>query len=160
MIKKEKGVNLIKGVKTKILKVIPDERGRLQEILRNDDPLFSIFGQVYVSTTYPGVVKAWHQHQFQVDNIACVHGTIKLVLVNMIYASLSKNQILEYYIGIHNPMLIQVPAGIWHGWKCISQEEAIIVNVPTLAYNYENPDEVRLDPHGGVIPYDWGRRDK
>ena len=41
---------LIHGVQVKPLKVIPDERGRLMEVLRSDDPLFERFGQVYVTT--------------------------------------------------------------------------------------------------------------
>jgi dTDP-4-dehydrorhamnose 3,5-epimerase len=46
----------IAGVKTKSLRLIPDERGWLMEILRADEAdLFSRFGQVYVSATYPGV---------------------------------------------------------------------------------------------------------
>ena len=32
--------NVIDGVKTKKLKVIPDERGRLMEMLRCDDEIF------------------------------------------------------------------------------------------------------------------------
>ena len=48
---------MIDGVKTKKLRVIPDERGRLMEILRRDDEIFEKFGQVYLSSTYPGVVK-------------------------------------------------------------------------------------------------------
>ena len=71
---------MIDGVKTKKLEVIPDERGRLMEILRNDDDVFIQFGQVYITTTYPGVVKAWHLHKEQSDNVACVQGMIKLVL--------------------------------------------------------------------------------
>jgi len=39
-------MTLIKGIRVKPLKVIPDERGRLFEILRRDDPLFIKFGQV------------------------------------------------------------------------------------------------------------------
>ena len=53
------------------------------EILRADDrSLFTKFGQVYVSATYPGVVKAWHYHKQQVDNFACVAGMVKLVLID------------------------------------------------------------------------------
>jgi dTDP-4-dehydrorhamnose 3,5-epimerase len=47
---------MIDGVMTKKLKVIPDERGRLMECLRNDDDLFIQFGQFYMTTTLPGVV--------------------------------------------------------------------------------------------------------
>ena len=39
---------MIDGVKTKNLKVVPDERGWLMEILRNDDDIFENFGQVYM----------------------------------------------------------------------------------------------------------------
>src|ERR671913_55962 len=73
----------IEGVRTKALRVIPDERGFLMEILRADDAeLFTKFGQVYVSATYPGAVKAWHYHEKQTDHFVCVAGMVKLVLVD------------------------------------------------------------------------------
>ena len=53
-----KSKQLIDGVRVKKLKWITDERGKLMEILRCDDPAFDKFGQVYVTTCYPGVVKA------------------------------------------------------------------------------------------------------
>lgn len=71
---------MIDGVKVKKLKVIPDERGRLMEILRRDDEIFKKFGQVYATTAYPGVVKAWHYHKKQTDNFTCVSGAIRLAL--------------------------------------------------------------------------------
>jgi len=40
------GVFMIDGVKVKKLKVIPDERGWLMEILRCDDEIYKEFGQV------------------------------------------------------------------------------------------------------------------
>ncbi len=71
---------MISGVKIKDLKFIPDERGRLMEILRSDEEIFQKFGQIYMTTNYPGVVKAWHYHQKQTDNICCLKGMIKIVL--------------------------------------------------------------------------------
>jgi dTDP-4-dehydrorhamnose 3,5-epimerase len=150
---------MIEGVKTKGLRVIPDERGRLMEILRRDDELFQGFGQVYMTTTYPGVVKAWHRHSKQTDNIACVDGMIKLALYDGRPGSPTYREVNQFYIGVHNPMLVQVPPGVFHGWTCVSQEEALIVNVPTEPYDRANPDEERLDPHQNDIPYDWKRKD-
>ncbi len=150
---------MIEGVKTKALRVIPDERGRLTEILRRDDELFEGFGQVYMTTTYPGVVKAWHKHEKQTDNIACLAGMIKMALYDGRPGSPTYREINQFYIGVHNPMLVQVPAGVYHGWMCVSQEEALIVNVPTEPYNRANPDEQRLDPDTNNIPYDWKRKD-
>ena len=77
------GPQTIDGVKVKPLRFLADERGWLMEILRADEPdLFTKFGQVYVSATYPGVVKGWHYHRKQVDNFVCVAGMVKLVLID------------------------------------------------------------------------------
>jgi dTDP-4-dehydrorhamnose 3,5-epimerase len=150
---------MIDGVKTKRLKVLPDERGRLMEILRADDDLFLKFGQVYMTTTYPGVVKAWHKHEKQTDNLACVQGMIKLAVYDPRQNSPTFKEVNQFYIGVHNPLLIQIPKGVFHGWMCVSEEEAIVVNIPTEVYNYEHPDEQRLDPYENDIPYDWKRKD-
>jgi dTDP-4-dehydrorhamnose 3,5-epimerase len=150
---------MIEGVKIKKLRVIPDERGRLMEIFRSDDDLFSKFGQVYISTTYPGVVKAWHLHKEQTDNVACVHGMIKLALYDARENSQTFKEIAQFFMGVHNPLLVQIPEEVYHGWMCVSEEEALIINIPTEVYNYEKPDEHRLDPHKNNIPYNWGRKD-
>ena len=150
---------LIDGVRTKTLRLIPDERGWLMEILRSDDPdYFQKFGQVYVSATYPGVVKAWHYHKHQIDNFACVSGMVKLVLVDTREGSPTKGAINEFFLGTQNPTLVQVPNLVYHGWKCISTEVSTVVNVPTELYRYDDPDEYRLEAHG-TLPYDWARKD-
>lgn len=149
----------IHDVRTKRLRLVPDERGWLMEILRADDPeMFRQFGQVYVSATYPGVVKAWHFHKRQVDHFACVAGMVKLVLVDTRDGSPTKDAVNEFCIGTQNPMLVQVPNLVYHGWKCISPEPALVVNVPTEPYAHDDPDEYRLEPHG-TLPYDWTRKD-
>ena len=152
---------MIQGVKVKKLRVIPDERGRLTELLRCDDSEFFIkFGQVYCTTTYPGVVKGWHLHRVQVDNIVCVSGMLKLVLYDPREDSPTRGEINEFFIGVHNPVMVQIPNNVFHGWKCISENEAIVANCPTEPYNYDNPDQINVDPHSGQVPYDWARKDR
>ncbi len=152
---------MIHDVKTKKLRVIPDDRGRLMEMLRNDDDCYEEFGQVYLSTTYPGVVKAWHYHKLQKDNFVCVKGMVKLVLADTRDGSPTKGEVNEFVIGEHNPLLVQVPIGVYHGWKCIGTEEAFVINTTTKTYNYQEPDEYRLDPHdNGLIAYDWSTKDR
>lgn len=150
---------MIDGVKTKRLRVIPDERGRLMEILRADDEIFEQFGQVYMTTCLPGVVKAWHYHMEQRDNFACVVGMLKVALYDNRPDSPTRGQLDEFFIGVHNPMLISIPPRVLHGFKCISQEEAIVINTPTKPYNSQKPDEYRIPPHSPEIPYDWSRKD-
>lgn len=150
---------MIQGVKVKKLKVILDERGRLMEMLRNDDELFIKFGQVYLTTAYPGVIKAWHYHKIQTDHFVVVHGIMKIVLYDGRKDSTTFGQIDEYFAGVHNPVLIQIPPMVMHGFKCISEHEAIVINCPTELYNYESPDEYRIDPRSSEIPYNWDRKD-
>ena len=150
---------LIAGVEVKPLKVIPDERGRLMEILRSDEPVFKKFGQLYMTTAYPGVVKGWHYHKVQWDHFAVVKGMLKLVLVDQREDSETNDEINEFFLGVHNPILVSVPPLVLHGFKGIDVEETIVVNCPTEVYNYNDPDEFRMDPHISEIPYDWDRRD-
>jgi dTDP-4-dehydrorhamnose 3,5-epimerase and related enzymes len=150
---------MIEGVKVKELKVIADDRGRLAEILRIDDEIFEGFGQVYFTTAYPGVVKAWHAHRFQTDYITCISGMIKLVLYDEREGSPTYGQFEEFYIGIHNPILVKIPPMVWHGFKNIGLDEAIVINVITRPYDHKNPDELRRPAHGD-IPYDWSRKDR
>ncbi len=148
---------MIHGVKIKKLKVIPDERGRLMEILRSDDKVFKKFGQAYMTTTYPGVVKAWHWHKKQDDNFTCVHGKIRLALYDARKRSPTYKEINEFILSIEDPILVTIPKMVYHGFKGIADCESIVINIPTLPYNYEKPDEFRIDPYDNDIDYDWRR---
>jgi dTDP-4-dehydrorhamnose 3,5-epimerase len=149
----------IDGVKIKKLRVIPDERGWLMEILRFDDEVFEKFGQVYLSVVYPGVVKGWHYHKVQRDNMCVIKGMAKLVLYDSRDESPTKGQLMELFIGEKNPVLVSIPAGVLHGMKGIGTEPAMFINTPTEIYDYDKPDEFRTDPFSGEVPYDWSRKD-
>jgi dTDP-4-dehydrorhamnose 3,5-epimerase len=150
---------LIDGFGLRRGRVMPDERGRLGEIMRADDPWFEKFGQVYFTTTYPGVVKAWHYHRKQTDHFYVVQGTVKIGLYDARDDSPTRGTVHEFYLGEHCPGLARIPAGVQHGWMCVSPSEAIIVNLVSEPYNYADPDEFRTPPHDNDIPYDWARRD-
>ncbi len=155
----ESGRGQIEGVKTKPLVAIPDDRGRLMEILRSDEEMFVAFGQVYMTTTYPGVVKAWHMHREQTDNMCAVAGMFRLALFDARPTSPTNGVIQEIYMGIHRPLVVQIPPGVYHGWRCVSEHEGMVINVPNRPYRRENPDEFRLPPDSDQIPYSWNRRD-
>ncbi len=146
---------MIQGVKVKKLKVIPDDRGRLMEILRNDDDMFIEFGQVYMTTAKPGVVKAWHWHRLQYDSFTCVSGKMRLALYDGREGSKTKGELMDFEISLDNPMVVQIPPGVYHGFKCISDEEAIVINTVTKPYNPKEPDEFRIDEYDNDIDYDW-----
>lgn len=146
---------MIEGVKVKKLKLIPDDRGRLMEILRADDEIFQKFGQVYMTTAFPGIVKAWHYHKIQTDNFACVRGKIKLALYDSRQESPTYKEINDFIISLENPVLVQIPPLVYHGFKCVGDTEAVVINTITEPYNRKNPDEHRMDAYANDIPYDW-----
>ena len=149
----------IEGVVVKSLKIIPDERGWLMEILRADDRFFEKFGQVYTSVVYPGVVKGWHYHRVQRDNLCVIKGMAKLVIYDSRDDSVTRGNLMEFYLGEKNAILVSIPPGLLHGMKGIGTEPAFFINIPTEVYNYGEPDEYRVDPFSGEIPYDWSRKD-
>jgi dTDP-4-dehydrorhamnose 3,5-epimerase len=150
---------MIEGVTTRKLKLIPDERGYLMEMLRNDWGEFERFGQVYITAVYPGVVKGWHYHKVQTDHFICVQSMAKVVLYDGRPDSPTHGEINEFFMGDLNPILLKIPPGVMHGFKGIGEKMTLIVNVPTELYKYAEPDEYRLPAHTDEIPYDWGRKD-
>ncbi|MBI3318253.1 MAG: dTDP-4-dehydrorhamnose 3,5-epimerase family protein [Candidatus Omnitrophica bacterium] len=149
---------MIQGVMLKPLKVIPDDRGRLMEILRTDEPIFERFGQVYVTTARQGVVKAWHYHKLQADYWACLTGKARVGLYDARGDSPTQGLTNEFLLTPEEPFLVKIPPLVYHGFKGMdSGGDTMIVNIPTLPYHYAVPDEYRVDPYDPKIPFDWKR---
>ncbi len=152
----------IDGVLTKPLVWHNDQRGSLAELVRIDDPemfgQFAGFGQVYVTTLYPGVVKGWHQHTVQWDRMVCLRGRVLLGLVDDRPDSPTHGNQMRIVLGDRNFCVVRIPAGVWHGLKNIGTEEAMICNMVSQPYDRDDPDETRIPPHG-VLDFDWRRID-
>jgi len=144
---------VIQGVDFHPLKQIPDERGRVMQMLRRDDPWFERFGEIYFSVVYPGVVKGWHLHKVMTLNYAVIVGRIKLVLYDERKDSPTRGKLQEIFAGEDNYCLITVPPNVWNGFKGLGVEPAVVANCATEPYD---PSEiVRSDPFSDRIPYDW-----
>ena len=144
---------MIDGVEIKQLDIIPDERGMILKMLRNDDPGFQKFGEIYFSAIYPNVVKGWHIHTKMTLNYAVISGSIKLVLYDDREGSLTRGEVQEIFLGRENYKLVTIPPMIWNGFKGIGTEHAIVANCSTIPHD---PDEIkRMDPFENDIPYNW-----
>tara|TARA_B110000263_G_C15157546_1_gene440838 strand:- start:190 stop:639 length:450 start_codon:yes stop_codon:yes gene_type:complete len=144
---------MIDGVVITPLKQIFDERGKLMHMLRDDSPVFSNFGEIYFSCTYPGAIKAWHMHTEMTLNYAVIYGSIKCVLFDDRPGSKTQGNIEEYFLSPENYCLVTVPPLIWNGWKGIGSESSIVANCATIAHD---PNEIQRKPvTDSSIPYDW-----
>jgi len=151
---------MIHGVATKVLKVLLDDRGFLMEMLREDEPIFEQFGQIYITGCRRGVAKGWHYHKEQIDHFICVGGTALVVLYDPREDSPTRGMVQEFILQAppHQepaPVLIKIPRMVVHGFTAHECDEARIINVPTLPYRYVNPDEYRYPWNSPEIPYRW-----
>jgi len=144
---------MIEGVKIKSLEKICDERGAIMHMLRSDDSEFEKFGEIYFSSIYPGVVKGWHIHKKMTLNYTVIKGMIKLVLYDDRANSKTKGELMEIFMGDNNYVLVTIPNNVWHEFKGMGKEMAIVANCSTHPHD---PNEIgRCDPFENNIPYTW-----
>jgi len=144
---------MIEGVLVKPLRQIVDERGKIMHMMRNNDPDFISFGEIYFSWVYPGVIKGWHIHKKMTLNYAVPFGTIKLVLYDDRVSSKTRGELQEIFIGPENYCLVQIPPDVWNGFKGVGTTPAMVANCSTIPHD---PDEIeRKSPDDPSIPYSW-----
>lgn len=147
------GDGMIEGVRVVPLRRISDQRGSVYHMLKATDPHFLRFGEIYFSSVYPGVVKAWKIHEKVTVNFACIYGRVKLVLYDERDCSSTKGGLMELWLGEDNYSLVLVPPGVWNGFQGLTDPFAILANCATEPHD---PAEIRrLDPRQNHIPYTW-----
>jgi len=152
---KEKLVSeLIDDVVLTELKQFSDERGTLLHMLRNDDPIFTTFGECYFSEVLPGAVKAWKMHRNQTQNFSVPVGRIKLVIYDNRKNSISNGNL--QYVNLGRPdsyFRIMIPPGLWYGFTCISEMPALLVNCADIPHDPQESEIRMLDDIS--IPHRW-----
>ncbi len=151
----ESSTTAIHGLKIIPLPRIPDERGTILHMLRSDDPHFISFGEIYFSTVYKNVVKGWHRHRDMTLNYACIFGRIKLVVFDDRPNSPTRGNSVEQFLGPDHYALVQIPPGLWNGFKGMSDPCAIVANCCTHPHDPTVDRTERVDPFNNTIPYDW-----
>lgn len=147
---------MIEGVLIKPLRQIPDERGKIMHMMRNDDPEFTCFGEIYFSCVYPGIIKGWHLHRKMTLNYAVPYGSIKLVLYDDRESSPTKGELQEIFLGPDNYCLVRIPPLVWNGFKGIGVTPSIVANCSSIPHD---PAEIeRMNPFDKKIAYNWDVR--
>lgn len=140
---------MIKGVIIKDINKYADERGWVAEIFRNDESDFRP-AMSYLSITESGVVRGPHEHVDQADFfIFCGPGTFEVHLWDRRDDSETKGEYAKIVAGENEPKQIIVPAGVVHGYKCVSKTPGLSINLPDKLYRGENKaeevDEIRWE---------------
>lgn len=151
---------MIDGVEVKKLVTHCDDRGFFREILRDDDNFLVKFGQTSVTTTYPGVIKAFHWHKRQDDIWYVASGMARVVLHDMRDNSRTKGETDVIFAGENNPVLIKIPIGVAHGYQVIGNTPVVLFYHTTESYNPADPDEERIAFDDPKIGFDWSIKNR
>jgi dTDP-4-dehydrorhamnose 3,5-epimerase len=137
---------------------VPHEDGHVTEVARASwDIIGGPIVQVHLTTTFPGRHRAWGLHQRSTDRLFVVSGLVKFAVFDGRLDSPTYGCVNEVTLSEKNPSLLIIPPNLYHGWKNIGTNEAIIINMPTAMYNYEAPDALDLpwnsEAAARIIPY-------
>jgi dTDP-4-dehydrorhamnose 3,5-epimerase len=104
--------------------------------------------QVNFSILYPGIVKAWHRHKHQDDYFCVLTGMAQVGVYS------DENGAEKFFIGEHNPAVIHIKAGEWHGLTAIGDKPVGLLYMVTKDYNPNEPDEERAG-HLSFVDDEW-----
>lgn len=92
-----------------------DNRGRLFEIVK-----LANGGQVFFSTTHPGVVRGDHYHRRKLEWFCVVQGEAVIRLRNI-----GETEIKEYRVSGQNPVFISIPVFYTHHIENVGQQDLL-----------------------------------
>jgi dTDP-4-dehydrorhamnose 3,5-epimerase len=146
----------IDGVAIREVKHVPREHGVITEMYRADwDPTDLPVVHAYQSRLFPGAIGAWSCHAKSIDRLFVNQGHVKLVLFDGRDQSPTFGMVNELLCGDVRPMFVVLPTGVWHGLQNLGTGDALMINFPTSAYDYRDPDHYRLPWDSDQIPYQW-----
>jgi dTDP-4-dehydrorhamnose 3,5-epimerase len=128
-------------------------RGEIFHMLRNDDPEFRQFGEIYFSTINVGATKAWHLHKEMTLNYLLVVGSVRFVVMDDREQSSSFGRFQEIFLDPKESKLVSIPPWVWNGFTCLGQNPSIIANCATVPHR---PDEIiRRSSQDPYFEYSW-----
>jgi UDP-2-acetamido-2,6-beta-L-arabino-hexul-4-ose reductase len=112
------------------LKLYADNRGDLFELIKSEQ-----FGQIFVSTTKPGVTRGDHYHHSKNEKFCVVRGEAQIKFRHIL-----KDKILAYTVSGKEPEIVDIPPGYTHSITNIGTTEVITLFWANEMFNMEKPD--------------------
>jgi dTDP-4-dehydrorhamnose 3,5-epimerase len=126
----------IDGVIWRPLRRFHDPRGWLCELFRHDElPAEFHPAMAYISATEPGVARGPHEHVDQADCF-CFLGpsNFKVTMWDNRRGSRTYGAREAALVGVDNPMLLVIPAGVVHAYENVGDVPGIVLNCPNRLY--------------------------
>ena len=130
---------VIKTDQSLILKIFSDKYLKSKDIK-----------EIYSSRIKKNTIRAWKKSSNVDQNIFVISGEIKLVIIK----NLEKNIFYEIELGLNNFQIVHIPKDYWYGFKCISNEDAIIINAINIPYK-KSKSKTQSYKDDKFLKYDW-----
>jgi len=135
----------IEEIKVTKLQRILVAGGDVSHAMKNNSAGFVGFGEAYFSFILPGSVKAWKRHLRMTLNLIVPKGNVGFVFVD------SNNSVRVLRVGEDNYSRLTIPPGIWFGFKGLSSEKSLILNIADIRHDEGEVDRMRSED----INFDW-----
>ena len=135
----------IEDIKVTKLQRILVAGGDVSHAMKNNSAGFVGFGEAYFSFILPGAVKAWKRHLRMTLNLIVPKGNVGFVFID------SNNSVRVLTVGEENYSRLTIPPGIWFGFKGLSSEESLILNIADIKHDEGEIDRMRIED----INFDW-----
>lgn len=112
------------------LKKNTDDRGWLSEFIKSKDN-----GQIFISTTKPGITRGNHWHNTKVEKFLVIRGSGRLQFRNV-----NNDEIIEYFVDGEKPEVVDIPAGYTHNISNVGTNEMITLFWASEIFDQKKPD--------------------
>jgi len=107
-----------------------DNRGWLFELIKSEQ-----FGQIFVSTTHPGITRGNHGHNTKVEKFCVIQG-----LGVIRFRHVVTNDLVEYKVSGEQIQIVDIPPGYTHSIENTGDTEMITLFWANEIFNPEKPD--------------------
>jgi UDP-2-acetamido-2,6-beta-L-arabino-hexul-4-ose reductase len=107
-----------------------DNRGWLAEVIKSDQ-----MGQIFISTTKPGITRGNHWHHSKVEKFLVLSGKGSIR-----FRSIFSDEIIEYEVSGEQLTVLDIPPGYTHSITNIGTSEMITLFWANEPFDLNNPD--------------------
>jgi UDP-2-acetamido-2,6-beta-L-arabino-hexul-4-ose reductase len=112
-----------------------DNRGSLTELLKS-----SKIGQIFVSTTKPGITRGNHYHHTKTEKFIVIKGTAEIK-----FRKIDDDKVITYKVNGDNIEVVDIPPGYTHSITNTGNEEVITLFWSNEIFNADKPDTTFLE---------------
>ena len=135
----------IEQINKSALKIISNEKGDIFHALKKTEKDFHDFGEIYFSRINHNSIKGWKKHTRMTMNLVVPYGKVQFVFFD------SFGNVLEETVGEGNYVRLNVPPGLWFGFRGIFKPFSLVANIANKIHDPNEAIRVSLDHFN----YEW-----